>query len=167
MGGWLGRRRVTLCGSQKLYFLNSIFPLTKRFSFKFLNQLCMFWIKILLSLSMFWFFAPFVVLKCLDLRNSFSTFFKFLLKNLLQIFFFVIFIYVHTKTKMQNSACFLLFMLESNVAITVYNWEKQVFPLLTCFVKLPDSIYFKISTAKQYPKNTASQKKTCEPMTAS
>lgn len=62
---------------------------------------------------------------------------------MLQIFSFIIFIDVRTKTKMQNSACFLLFMLESNVAITVYNWEKQVFPLLTCFVKLPDSIYLK------------------------
>lgn len=83
------------------------------------------------------------------------------------MFAFTVFIDVYTKPKMQNSDSFLLFMLESNMAITVYNWEKYVFPLLTCFVKLPDSIYFKIITAEQHPKNTTSQKKTREPMTAS
>lgn len=83
------------------------------------------------------------------------------------MFSFIIFIDVYTKTKMQNSDYFLLFMLQNNVAITVYNWEKYVFPLLTCFVKLPDSIYFKTITAEQHPKNTTSQKKTCELMTAS
>lgn len=58
-------------------------------------------------------------------------------------------------------------MLESNVAITVYDWKKYVFLSLTCFVKLPDSIYFKIITAEQHPKNTTSQNQTCKPMTAS
>lgn len=71
------------------------------------------------------------------------------------MFSFIIFMY--NKTKMQNSACFLLFMLESNVAITVYDWKKYVFLSLTCFVKLPDDIYFKIITAEQHPKNTTSQ----------
>lgn len=69
------------------------------------------------------------------------------------------FVETYTKSKMQNSGWFLLFMLESNVAITVYNWEKYVFTLLTCFVNLPDSIYFKIITAEQHPKNTTCQKK--------
>lgn len=55
-----------------------------------------------------------------------------------------------------------------DVAITVYNWEKDgFFALLIGFVKLSGSIYFKIITAEQHPKNATSQKNTCDPMTAS
>jgi len=41
------------------------------------------------------------------------------------------------------------------------------FPLLTYSVKLPGSVYSKIFTTEEHPKNTTSQKKACELMTAS
>lgn len=67
---------------------------------------------------------------------------------------------------MQNSGYILLFMLECGNNCIQLRIDFFFFALLTCFLKLPESIYFKIITAEQHPKNTTSEKKTYDLMTA-